>query len=92
MSGYTVRVFTADGVQFVDGLDPWERSAVARHWNAVRDFLENGDTRTLRRLEAELITSPNGVLVGDAELGFDLDLIEREAFRGDVQFESIYES
>lgn len=92
MSSNTMRVLTARGVQFVEIDDPWERSTVARHWNAVRDFLENGDPSTLRRLEANLITSPYGVLVGDVELGFDLDANEREAFRGDVQFESIYES
>ena len=92
MSNYLIRVLTPSGVQFVDVPDPWERSTVARHWNAVRDFLENGDPRTLRQLEAELLRTGDGVLVGDVELGFDLDVIEREAFRGDVQFESIYES
>lgn len=92
MSNNLMRVMTNNGVQHVSDLDPWDRSTVASHWNAVRDFLENGDPSTLRRLESELLTTPNGVLVGDVELGFDLDVIEREAFRGDVQFESIYES
>lgn len=92
MSDTTIRVLTTRGVAFVDVSDPWERSAVGRHWNAVREFLEYGDDRTLRALEVELLQSPNGVLVGDVELSFDLDLIEREAFRGEVHFESIYES
>lgn len=87
-----IRVFGTRGVTHADGLDPWERSTVARHWNAVREFLERGEDRTLRALEAELLQTPNGVMVGDVELGFDLDLIEREAFRGEVRFESIYES
>jgi len=92
MNYETIRVFTTEGVDFVDGLDPWERSTVARHWNAVRDFLEDGDPHSLRSLEAELLRSADGVVVGDVELVFDLDAIEREAFRGDVHFESIYES
>jgi len=88
----TMRVLTANGVQFVEDLDPAERSLVASHWNAVREFLERGDTGSLSRLEIELATRAKGGLGNDVDLCFDLDVIEREAFRGDVQFESIYES
>jgi hypothetical protein len=84
MNGNIIRVFTTDGVEHIGGLGPWDRSTVARHWNAVHDFLRSGDPGTLRRLD--------GVLVGDVELTFDLDQIERDAFRGDTGFESIYES
>jgi hypothetical protein len=92
MNGNIIRVFTTDGVEHIGGLGPWDRSTVARHWNAVHDFLRSGDPGTLRRLEAELLQTANGVLVGDVELTFDLDQIERDAFRGDTGFESIYES
>lgn len=92
MSNHLLRVMTSRGVQHVSGLDPWERSTVASHWNAVRDFLENGDDHSLRSLEAELLRSADGVVVGDVELSFNLDLIEREAFRGETRFEELYES
>lgn len=87
-----MRVLTTRGVAFVDLPDPWDRSTVGRHWNAVRDFLEHGDDRSLRALEAELLRSADGVVVGDVELSFDLDLIEREAFRGEARFEDLYEA
>lgn len=92
MNMNAIRVFGTRGIGFVDGLDPWERSTVARHWNAIREFLEDGDARTLRALEAELLRSTDGVMVGDVELTFDLDLIERKGFEGETGFESIYES
>lgn len=92
MTSNTIRVLTTRGVDFVDIPDPWDRSTVGRHWNAVRDFLENGDDRSLRSLEAELLRSADGVLVGDVELSFNLDFIEQEAFRGEARFEELYES
>lgn len=92
MSDSSIRAITTGGVDFIRVPDPLDRSTVARHWNAVREFLEHGEDRTLRALEAELLQTPSGVMVGDVELSFDLDLIEREAFRGEVRFESIYES
>lgn len=92
MSDPLIRVFTTSGVEFVHIPDPWERSTVARHWNAIREFLEYGDVRTVHALEAELLRSPSGVMVGDVELTFDLDLIERKGFEGETGFESIYES
>lgn len=87
-----IRVATTRGIEFIDLADPRERSTVGRHWNAMSHFLGGGDPRPLRRLEAELLQTANGVLVGDVELTFDLDAIERWAFRGDGGFESIYES
>lgn len=79
----TIRVFTIDGVQFVAGLSAIQTSLVARHWNAIRRYLETGDDVDLADLD--------GVAVGGHRLETRPPVVESHAVRGEVEFESIYE-
>ncbi len=78
-----VRVLTTDGLQFLPDLSESEASAVGRHWNAVRRYLDYG-------LDDELADFVD-VSVAGHELETRPDVIEWHAIRGDVRFESIYE-
>ncbi len=78
-----MRVLTTAGLQFLPDLTDREASAVGRHWNALRRYLDYGDDSALTEFEqAE---------VGGYQLETDLDAIEGHAIRGDVRFESIYD-
>jgi hypothetical protein len=89
-----IRVFTTEGVVFLDDLSEAERSLVGTHWNAVGRLLETGDEGPLSVLNYTYRAGSGGhpPTVGGHELEFDLDRIEAEAARGDVRFESIYEA
>ena len=77
-----IRVLTTQGPGAVVGLSPAEASAVGRHWNAVRRYLETGDDDDLASFE--------GVVVGGRELETRRNAVEYYAVRGEVTFESIY--
>ncbi len=91
-----IRVLTRDGVQVVTGLTANDRAEVARHWNAVRRYLETGDETGLRAFDdhrvgaIELPHQPD-VALGGYRLETDPSVIEWHAVRGDVRFESIYD-
>lgn len=87
----TIRVFTPEGVVSAKGLTLTERSLVSSHWNAVRRYVEYGDDGPLVNLERSLGGPAMTVRVAGRALAFDLGVIERHAFRGDVRFESIYD-
>jgi len=78
-----IRVLTTQGQQFLPSLSDREATAVGRHWNAVRRYLEFGDDWDLAEFE--------GVMVGGYELETRANAIEWHAIRGDVRFESIYD-
>ncbi len=78
-----LRVLTVDGLEFLTELSPEEASAVGHHWNAVRRYLETGDLYPLYQM--------HGAIVGGKELETRIEVIEWQAMRGDVSFESIYE-
>ncbi len=77
-----LRVLTTGGIEFLD-LTHTEASIVGRHWNAIRHYLEAGDSSGLHQLR--------GVRVAGHELETRFDVIEWHAVRGDVTFESIYD-
>lgn len=91
-----IRVLTRDGVQVVTGLSADDRADVARHWNAVRRYLETGDETGLSAFDDHLVGAielphqPN-VVRGGHRLETDPSVIEWHAVRGDVRFESIYD-
>lgn len=91
-----IRVLTRDGVQTVTGLTTNDRAEVARHWNAVRRYLETGDETGLSPFDDQLVGAielphePN-VVLGGYRLETDPSVIEWHAVRGDVRFESIYD-
>ncbi len=78
-----LRVLTVDGLEFLTGLSPDEASAVGHHWNAIRRYLEYGDTGNLDRLQHHTVAG--------RQLETRIAVIERHAVRGDVGFESIYD-
>ncbi len=77
-----IRVLTIHGLQYPSSLSDGEASAVGRHWNAVRRYLETGVVVELMELE--------GTEVAGMRLETRLAEIEHHAIRGDVEFESIY--
>lgn len=89
----STRVLSTTGVVFLPNLSASDRSLAARHWNAVRRYLETGDDTALRTLEQRAVVGRNGGAegVGGVELEFRLNRIEYHAFRGDVRFEAIYD-
>ncbi len=78
-----IRVLTTAGLQFLPDLTEREASAVGRHWNALRRYLDHGDDFQLAEFEQ--------VEVGGYQLETDVSAIEWHAVRGDVRFESIYD-
>lgn len=79
----TLRILTTDGLEFVSGLNAAEASNVGSHWNAIRRYLEWGETKGLQHLQ--------GVRVAGRILETRPEVIEWHATRGDVSFESIYD-
>lgn len=77
-----VRVLTTRGVQFLPGLSDREATAVGRHWNAVRRYLDHGYDEDLPEFE--------GVDVDGHELETRENAIEYWAVRGEIHFEDIY--
>ncbi len=77
-----IRVLTTHGLQYPSDLTDGEASAVGRHWNAIRRYLETGAVVELMELE--------GTEVVGVRLETRLVEIEHQAIRGNVEFESIY--
>ncbi len=75
-------VITPDGVTTVEVSGSRARSLVGRHANAVRKFVETGDSTDLREFR--------GKSVGGRSLTTDPDILRRLARRGEVDFEDIY--
>lgn len=85
----TMRVLTMDGVQSLDIPDPFERSLVATHWNAVDSYL-GGDPSALRALHADLLDSADPRVAGNY-LMFDERQIDWHASRGQTGGFELYE-
>jgi hypothetical protein len=77
-----MRLITSDGVQAVFIADEDERSLVARHANAVAQFLATGDTDPL----VEFVDTE----VAGHRLETDPDALEAWAAEGELEFEDIY--
>ncbi len=77
-----MRVLTADGLQDVGIRGSRAASVIGEHWNATRKYLETGDESGLRAFSD---TFPGG-----KRLATDPAFIDREARRGELDFEDIY--
>lgn len=91
-----IRVLTSQGVQFMSGLSDSDRSLVGHHWNAVRRYLETGQTDELEALEGAMVGGEEfghlpGIPLRGVSLDCDPSSIEWHAVRGEVSFESIYD-
>lgn len=62
-----------------------DRGRVAKHWNAIKHYLETGETRRLYRWEGKTVGEP------PVELEARTNVIDDLAITHDLEFESIYE-
>jgi hypothetical protein len=78
---------------FIADLSDSDATAVARHWNAVRRFLETVEDADLSEFQAAELRGidPETGRHVVARLETDPDAIELLAQRGEVTFESIYD-
>jgi hypothetical protein len=77
-----MRAVTTEGVQPLLGLSKAEARIVAQHENAVKHYLNSGDTTSLDTFQ--------GVQVAGQELETRTNSLDWLAITGDVRFESIY--
>jgi hypothetical protein len=82
-----MRLLDEQGVYPVEPADAHEAAKLARYWNAVREYLNTGDDHELRRFrDQRLRTRQNTVL----PFLTDLDILDRLAGAGEVNFEELY--
>ena len=79
-----VRVLTTDGPKDLILRGSRVTSTVARHWNAVHRFLATGDTAALAPFHDKRVAGYT--------LETNPDAIERQAHRGELEFEDLYQS
>jgi hypothetical protein len=87
-----IRMLSTSGVVFLAAVTNTDAGIIGRHWNAVRRYLETGDSDDLEPFEQVRVTGRDDS--GQARrvvLETDLDEIDRYAIRGDIRFESIYD-
>jgi hypothetical protein len=82
--GKTMLVLTTGGVTEVPHLSKTERTRVAKHWNAVRHYLETGDTKRLYRYESKTVGDPAH------ELETRTNTIDFLSMTEPFDFESVY--
>lgn len=82
----SVRILTASGPERITVKDSRTASKIGRYWNAVDNFVLNGDSQALERFSRKFF-QVNGV---KHQFLTDLDLIERLAFAGEISFEDLY--
>ena len=78
-----LRVITTEGIKLVAGLSPATRSLVAKHHNAVRTYLQTGDTHALDEFR--------GVRVDGHELETRARALDWWGQTDELSYESIYE-
>jgi len=78
-----LRVLTTEGPKDLIVRGSRGSSLVGAHWNAIERFLSTGDTNRL--------TPFRGKRVAGHTLETDPDAIEREARRGELEFEDLYQ-
>ncbi len=83
MAGPTMRVLTREGVVDVPVPSEEDRSVLGSYWNAVREYLESGDTKPLEPFEGERV---------ELELETDPKVIEHYANEGELDIDDIYGS
>jgi hypothetical protein len=80
-----MKMLTTRGVRVVEVLAGSDAArAIGQHWNAVKHFLNTGETEAL---EAFM-----GMRIGLFRFATDPDQIERWGRRDELDFEDIYES
>ena len=79
-----VRVLTTEGPKDLVLRGSRVTSTIARHWNAIHRFLGTGDSEPLEPF--------HGKRVAGYTLETDPDAIERQAHRGELEFEDLYTS
>lgn len=82
----SVRILTASGPERITVKDSRTASKIGRYWNAVDNFVLNGDSEALENFSRKFF-QVNGV---KHEFLTDLGLIERLAFAGEISFEDLY--
>lgn len=89
---HPVRVLSTHGLAYLANLDPRDATLVGRHWNAIRGYLDTGDSVELADFDnIEIQGADKQGIAVRAVLETDLDTIDMHAIRGDVSFESIYD-
>lgn len=78
-----MRIIATTGVTATNVPDAGDRTTIGQHANAVRHFLDTGDTAPLRPFE--------DTTVEGHRLQVDPDALEAWAFEGEVEFEDIYD-
>jgi len=78
-----MRVLTAEGLQDVGLRGSRVASLVGAHWNAIKKYVETGDDSELNAFTDEF--------PGGKRLATDSLVIDREARRGELDFEDIYD-
>lgn len=87
-----VRVLATDGLHFLANLSAADASAVGRHWNVIRHYLDTGHTYDLADFDrVEVAGTDEQGSSRTVALETDPDQIDMHAIRGDVRFESIYD-
>lgn len=85
MAADLMRMLTTSGVEVLAvEFGSEAASTIGRHWNAVKDFLNTGQTAGLEPFR--------GTRILLYRFETDPDRIERWAQRGELDFEDIYES
>ena len=83
MAHRLMRILTRDGVidEAID-VGSYEASTIGSYWNAIKQFLETGETEHLHPFQ--------DAVVGRHVLETDPDWIEYWAYQGDLGFPDIY--
>jgi hypothetical protein len=79
-----IAMLTSEGPEYLIVADPSIRSWIARHWNAVRRYVETGDTRRLRVFRGRTVTLSDGSRL---EFATDLATIDQLAEGGELHYE-----
>ena len=78
-----MQVLTSEGKQTINLRGSRSASIVAKHWSVIRKYLETGDERGLQAF--------TDVFPGGKRFATDPVVIDREARRGELDFEDIYD-
>jgi len=78
---------TREGVREIAVPDFRQASQVGRYWNAVKRYLETGDSSAIEKFRGKSITDARGT---EIPLLTDLEQLDRLAGAGVLSFETIY--
>lgn len=78
-----MRILTSEGIVDADVSEEGEASSLGGYWSAIGRYLNTGDSS---RIDAF-----SGLKVAGKTLLTDLDAIDEEARRGELDFDDIYE-